>query len=223
MAPSSVRGDLRVGDFLVVVGAGPKPNVPCDDTIEPAFGAAAVWIAEAHAGLVRRAGFTPIDNVSIVLTHLRELISANLDELLSYLGFRQLLERLDPEYRKLLEELVPAQISNSTLHAVMKKLLAERVSVRSLEAILEAIAAVAPHTRKPEQLVEQVRGRLSQQICGDISENGVLKIIRLAARLGRHLPKALRRDPRGEIVEFALDQEASRFLWRCQPGSSGQS
>ena len=48
--------------------------------------------------------------------------------------------------------------------------------------VLEAIAEVAPHVRRAEQLAEHVRMRMAQQICGDLSENGVLKVLRLGNR-----------------------------------------
>ena len=201
-------GEVRVGDLLLVIGNGPRPNVPADDTIEPAFGARAVWISEAHAGTVRRAGFTPIDNVSVILTHLREAITSNLAQLMSYRSLRYLLDRLEPEYRKLLDEIVPAHISNSGLHAVLKLLLSERVSIRSLALVLEAVAEIVPHVRKPEQIVEHVRMRLGQQICGDIAGDGVLRILRLGSRWELAFHQALKRDARGEIVELDLDQRS---------------
>ena len=200
-------GEVRLGEFLVVVGSGPRPSVPADDTIEPAFGAPAVWVSEMHASVVRRAGFTPIDTVSVILTHVREQIHQNLAQLLSYRSLRHLLDRLEPEYRKLLDEVVPAHISNSGLHAVLKLLLAERVSIRSLPQVLEAIAEIAPHARKTEQIAEHVRLKLAQQICGDIAEDGTLRILRLGSRWELSFQQALKRDARGEVIEFDLDQK----------------
>jgi flagellar biosynthesis protein FlhA len=200
--------EMRIGDLLVVTGGGPRPNVPSDDTIEPAFGAAAVWISEVHAGAVRRAGYAPIDNVSVILTHVREVITCNLAQLLSYRGLRNLLDRLEPEYRKLLDEISPAHISYSSLQATFKLLLAERISLRSLHLVLEAVAEVAPHARKPEQIAEHVRMRLAQQICGDIAEDGQLKILRLGGRWEQVFQQSLKRDARGEIMEFDLDHKS---------------
>ncbi len=201
-------GEIRIGDLLVVTGRGGKPNVPADDAIEPAFGMPAVWISETHAGAVRRAGFTPIDNISVVLTHVRETITANLAQLLSYRSLRNLLDRLDPEYRKLLEEIVPAHISYSGVQSVLKVLLAERVSIRSLHLVLEAIAEIAPHVRKTEQIAEHVRMRMGQQICGDLAEDGVLRILRLGSRWELAFQQSLKRDARGEVIEFDLDPKS---------------
>ncbi len=81
---------------------------------------------------------------------------------------RGLLDRLEPEYKRLLDDICPSQISHSGLLAVFKLLLAERVSIRNLNLILEAVAEIAPHIRRPEQIVEHVRVRISPQICGAI-------------------------------------------------------
>ncbi|MBS0242123.1 MAG: flagellar biosynthesis protein FlhA [Proteobacteria bacterium] len=204
---AAATGEIRIGEYLVVVGNGPRPNVPSDDTLEPTFGAAAVWVSEAYVGAVRRSGFAPIDNVSVILTHLRASIVNNLSQLLSYSGFRRLLERIDGEYRKLLDEIVPAHISNSGLHAVFKLLLAERISVRNVPMILEAVAEVAPHVRKPEAICEHVRLCLAHQICGDLSGGDALRILRTGGRWDAAFHNALRRDARGELIEFDLDQK----------------
>ncbi|HEX6610805.1 MAG TPA: flagellar biosynthesis protein FlhA [Hyphomicrobiaceae bacterium] len=197
--------DLRLGDVLVVVGDGPLPDVPADEAREPAFGMKAVWVSEAFASNVKREGFTPIDNMSVMLTHVREVIRNNLSQLLSYKDMRVLLDRLEPEYRRLLDEIIPSQLSYSGLQAVLKLLLAERVSIRNLHLILEAIAEIAPHVRRAEQLAEHVRMRMAQQICGDLSEGGVLKVLRLGNRWDLAFHQSLKRDAKGEIREFDID------------------
>ncbi|WP_420392710.1 flagellar biosynthesis protein FlhA [Acuticoccus sp.] len=197
--------ELRVGDFLVVTAEAPAPQVPHDETRDPAFGMKAVWISEAFAADVKREGFVPIDNLSVVLTHLVEITRNNLAQLLSYKDMRALLDRLDGEYKKLIDEIVPAQISNSGLQAVLKLLLAERVSIRNLHLILEAVAEVAPHARRAEAVAEHVRIRMAAQICGDLSQKGTLHVLRLGNRWDLAFHQGLKRDAKGEVVELALD------------------
>lgn len=197
--------ELRVGDYMVVLGEGPMPKVPGDETRDPAFGMKAVWINEAFAADVTRDGFVPIDNASVVLTHLVEVVRNNLSQLLSYKDMRGLLDRLDPEYKRLLDEIVPSQISNSGLQAVLKLLLAERISIRNLHLILEAVAEVSPHARRAELVAEHVRSRLSAQICGDLASEGALRVLRLGNRWDLAFHQSLKRDAKGEVVELAMD------------------
>lgn len=213
-------GELRIGDVMVITGDGPKPKMPGDETREPAFGMKAMWLSEMYVSNLKREGFTPVDNMSVLLTHLGEIIRNNLAQLLSYKDLRQLIDRLDPEYRRLLDEIVPSHLTYSGLQAVLKLLLAERISIRNLHLILEAVAEVAPHVRRAEQLAEHVRMRLAQQICGDLSDNGVLKVLRLGNRWDLAFHQALKRDSKGDVVEFDIDprqieqfsQEASKVI-----------
>ena len=199
------HGELRLGEVLVLVDKDGKPDVPGDEVIEPAFGMKALWVTEAFTDEVKRQGCKPVDNLSVLLTHLSEVIRANLAQLLSYKDMRALLDRLDPEYKRLVEDLCPSQISYSGLLAILKILLAERVSIRNLHLILEAIAEIAPHVRRSEQVAEHVRTRLAQQICGDLSDNGVLNVLRLGNRWDLAFHQSLKRDAKGEVIEFDAD------------------
>ncbi len=197
--------ELRIGELLVVTGDGRVPRVPGDETREPAFGMKALWVPDVFSATLKSEGFTPVDNLSVLLTHLGETIRNNLAQLLSYKDFRRLLDGLDPEYKRLLDEIVPSSISNSGFHAVLRRLLSERISIRNLNLILEAVAEITPHVGRTDQTAEHVRARLSQQICADFSQDGTLKILRLGQRWETALHQALRRDAKGEVVEFDID------------------
>ena len=164
-----------------------------------------IWVPTAYADEVKRIGMESVDNTSIVLTHLSEVIRNNLPQLLSYKDMRSLLDRLDKEYKRLIDDICPAHISYSGLQAVLKLLLAERVSIRNLHLILEAIAEIAPHVRRSEQVVEHVRIRMGQQICGDLANGGKLAVIRLGNKWDLAFHDALKRDAKGEVVEFDID------------------
>ena len=197
--------EMRPGELLVVVGDGPRPDVPAEEVREPAFGMRALWVVDAYANEVRRSGFEAIDGASVLLTHLSEVIRNNLPQFLSYKDMRALLDRLDPEYKRLLDEICPSQISHSGLQAVLKLLLSERVSIRNLHLILEAVAEITPHARRAEQIAEHVRMRVAQQICGDLAEDGTLHVLRLGANWDLTFHQSLKRDAKGEVIEFDID------------------
>ena len=52
-------------------------------------------------------------------------------------GDADVIDRLDPEYKRLVDDICPSQISFSGLQAVLKLLLAERVSIRNLHLIID--------------------------------------------------------------------------------------
>jgi flagellar biosynthesis protein FlhA len=196
---------MRVGEIMVLLGAREVPAIPGEEVREPAFGMRAYSVPEMFGEDLKREQFTFADNMSVLLTHLSEVIRNNLPQLLSYKDMKALLERQDAEYRKLADEICTSHISYPGLQAVLKLLLAERVSIRNLHLIIEAIAEIAPHVRRTEQIVEHVRIRMAQQICGDLSEGGVLKVLRLGNRWDLAFHQSLKRDAKGEIREFDID------------------
>ncbi len=200
-----VSQELRLGESLIITGDGRKPDLPGIDTREPAFGMKAMWVSDAYTAEAKRQNFQTVDTLSILLTHLSEVIRNNLSQLLSYKDLRALLDRLDPEYKKLIDDMCPGQISYSGLQAVLKLLLAERVSIRNLHLILEAVAEIVPHMRRSEQVVDHVRVRMSQQICGDLADNGILKVLRLGNRWDLAFHQSIKRDAKGDVTEFELD------------------
>jgi flagellar biosynthesis protein FlhA len=211
---------LRVGELMVLLGTGEPPDMPGEEVREPAFGMRAWSVPEMFAEDLRRENFAFADNMSVLLTHLSEVIRNNLPQLLSYKDMKILIERQDAEYRKLADEICSSHLSYPGLQAVLKLLLAERVSIRNLHLIIEAIAEIAPHIRRTEQIVEHVRIRMAQQICGDLTEGGMLKVLRLGNRWDLAFHQSLKRDAKGEIREFDIDprqleefgQEASKAI-----------
>lgn len=212
--------ELRVGELMVLLGGKEAPDIPGDEVKEPAFGMRAYSVQEMFAEDLKREGYAFADNMSVLLTHLSEVIRNNLPQLLSYKDMKALIERQDAEYRKLAEEICTSHITYPGLQAVLKLLLAERISIRNLHLIIEAIAEIAPHIRRTEQIVEHVRIRMAQQICGDLSEGGMLKVLRLGNRWDMAFHQSLKRDAKGEIREFDIDprqleefgQEASKAI-----------
>ncbi len=196
---------MRVGELLVLVGNNRMPDMPGEEVKEPAFGMRAFSVPEMFADDLKRERYAFADNMSVLLTHLSEVIRNNLPQLLSYKDMKALIERLDPEYRKLADEICSSHITYPGLQAVLKLLLAERVSIRNLHLIIEAIAEIAPHIRRTEQIVEHVRIRMAQQICGDLTEGNTLKVLRLGGRWDLAFHQALKRDAKGEIREFDID------------------
>ncbi|WP_274425790.1 flagellar biosynthesis protein FlhA [Chelativorans sp. YIM 93263] len=196
---------LRVGEVMVLLGSKPLPDLPGEEVKEPAFGMRAYSVPEMFTEDLKNAQLPFADNLSVLLTHLSEVIRNNLPQLLSYKDMKALIERLDPEYRKLADEICSSHITYPGLQAVLKLLLAERVSIRNLHLIIEAIAEIAPHIRRTEQIVEHVRIRMAQQICGDLSERGVLKVLRLGNRWDLAFHQSLKRDAKGEVREFDID------------------
>ncbi len=158
------RGRVKPGMMLVINPQGGTVDMPGEQTKEPTFGLPACWIDANLTEEAEAKSYTVVDPESVVTTHLAEIIKDNLPTLLTYSALQRLLQNLDPEYSKLLGDVVPSQISHVGLQRVLQALLGERISIRNLPAILEAVSEAAGWTRNASLIAEHVRSRLGPQI-----------------------------------------------------------
>ena len=129
-----------------------------------------------------------VDPGTVLTTHLTEVLKSHMAELLSYAETKKLLDDLPPEHKKLVEELIPSQISVTGVQRVLQTLLSERVSIRDLPAILEGIAEAVGHTKNALYITEHVRARLARQLChANLSPRRLSAAARAVAQLGAGL------------------------------------
>jgi flagellar biosynthesis protein FlhA len=177
----SGRGELYPGSFLAMDPRGLPIDLPGTHTTEPAFGLPATWVASSLREEASFRGYTVVDPGTVLTTHLTEVLKSHMAELLSYAETKKLLDDLPVEHKKLVEELIPSQISVTGVQRVLQTLLGERISIRDLPAILEGIAEAVGHTKNALYITEHVRSRLARQIChANMSPNGYLPIIALS-------------------------------------------
>jgi flagellar biosynthesis protein FlhA len=177
----SGKGELFPGSFLIMDPKGLPIDLPGTHTTEPAFGLPATWVSGALREEASFRGFTVVDPGTVLTTHLTEVLKSHMAELLSYAETKKLLDDLPPENKKLVEELIPSQISVTGTQRVLQTLLGERVSIRDLPAILEGIAEAVGHTKNALYITEHVRARLARQLChANLSPGGYLPLIALS-------------------------------------------
>jgi flagellar biosynthesis protein FlhA len=177
----SGKGELFPGSFLIMDPKGLPIDLPGTHTTEPAFGLPATWVSGALKEEATFRGFTVVDPGTVLTTHLTEVLKNHMAELLSYAETKKLLDDLPPENKKLVEEIIPSQISVTGVQRVLQTLLSERVSIRDLPAILEGIAEAVGHTKNALYITEHVRARLARQLChANLAPNGYLPLIALS-------------------------------------------
>ena len=191
------RGDLRAGQYLAMDPSGTAEPIPGVETLEPAFGLPARWIAEADKDRAEMLGYTVIDAASVLVTHLTELLKKVAAELLTRDDVKSLVDNLKKAAPAVVEELIPNQLSLGQVQRILASLLKEGVPIRNLQTILEALADASVDTKEPKQLTEHVRTRLSRTICEP------------------HL------DPSGTLYAAFLDPDLERDLAEALSGSEG--
>lgn len=158
-------GEVRPNMYLLLQGAASAPEIPGEDTKEPAFGLPARWVEPGWRDQAELLGYTVVDPVGVIITHLSETVRNFAADLLTRQEVRQLVDQLKTQYPALVEELIPEQVTLGELQRVLKNLLRERVPIRDLVTILESISPLLRTTRDPDQLTEAARQGLARAIC----------------------------------------------------------
>ncbi|BBO56505.1 MULTISPECIES: flagellar biosynthesis protein FlhA [Cobetia] len=186
------RGEAYPGRWLAINPGKVSGKLPGVATTEPAFGLAATWIEPETREQAQVYGYTVVDTPTVITTHLNHLMTRHADQLLGRSEVSKLLEKLGPQDGGLVEEVVPALISQGTLQRILHNLLDEEVSIRDMRTILEALAEHAPHSKDPNDLTAMVRVSLGRAITQYwFGAERVLRVIGLEAQLEQVLMQAL--------------------------------
>jgi flagellar biosynthesis protein FlhA len=135
---------------------------------DPAFGLPAVWIDDDQKELARTSGYTLVDPMTALITHLSEVVRAEAPMLLTRANVVALLEGVRERQSGLIEELVPQIMSVSDVQRIFQNLLSEQVSIRNPDLLCEALVDVGRFTKDSSDLTELVRQRFSHMICNDL-------------------------------------------------------
>ena len=174
------RWELRRGFLLAISPHAAPPDLPGQDTREPAFQAAAKWIKPELQAQAIAAGYAVVDPTSVLATHLGEIVKQNAHELLTRHETKRLIDRINESHPKLVDELVPKLLTLGEVQKVLQQLLREQVSIRDLGSILETLVETALTNKSPIALVEAARHALGRSLIRPLlDENGQLKVVTL--------------------------------------------
>jgi flagellar biosynthesis protein FlhA len=195
------RWELRRDCMLAISSQSSPPPLPGQDTREPAFNAAAKWIAPELQSQAVAAGYVVVDHTSALATHLSEVVKQNAYLLLTRQETKRLIDRMGDSHPKLVEELLPKLMTLGEIQKVLQQLLREQVSIRDLGTILETLVETAAINKNPVILVEAVRQSLGRALVRPLlDERGELKVV---------------------TVDRSIEEECARSL-TPQPATAGQ-
>ena len=187
------RGTLRTESLLAVNPGTVAFPIEGEPTRDPAFDLPAVWIAQEVRRRAEVAGYTVVDAISVLTTHLGEVLRKHAHELLTREDLKKMLDKTRAFAPTVVDELKPDVIRMGALHQVLVQLIAERVSIADLAAILESIVNHAGHIKDPEELIVRVREDLGRTICDRFrDDSGKLRVLILDPRLEVQLREAVR-------------------------------
>ena len=199
-------GRLEPEMFLAMDSGNIQSKVHGIETTEPVYGLPALWVAPANKEQAELNGYTVIDPESVFITHLSETLKKHAYELLTREDVQILIERLRKTQPSLVGEIVGEHVSMTTLHRVLRNLLADSIPIRQLGTILEALAESITKTKNPQILTEMVRKSLNRTITEQYKDdNGKITAITLEPALEHHMSASIQTDAEG--LSLALPSE----------------
>ncbi|MGV7227420.1 MAG: flagellar biosynthesis protein FlhA [Nitrospirales bacterium] len=197
---SVAKGELVPRHLLAINPGHARKGLEGKPGQDPCFGLPAVWIAPTEKERAQMEGYTVVDGPAIIATHLTELIKTNGHELLGRQEAQNLLDNLAKTYPKVVDELIPTQLSLGVVVRILRNLLRERVSIRDLRTILETVADYTTVSKDPDTLTEYARQNLSRTISTQYANaDGFVHVVSLDPMLDRRLTEVIK--PSGGNLE----------------------
>lgn len=199
------RGEILVDYYLALEPSEPSGEIDGIETIEPAYGIPSKWILPENREMAEIYGYTVIDPLSVMVTHLSETVRRHAYELLSRQETVQLVESLKKTAPELVQDSIPGILSYSSLQKILVSLLKENIPIKDLETIVESAADSIPNTSDLNTVTENVRSSLSRTITRKFCRDGQMNVITLDADLERMMVESLVRGDSGVQISLKPD------------------
>jgi flagellar biosynthesis protein FlhA len=166
IADAAVAEGTVYAQMLLAIDSGAtNGKIQGLETREPAFGTRAYWIEANTREQAEMKGFTVVEPVSVLATHLTETVRRYGDEILTRDATKHLINQLKNTSPAVVDELVPGLMKLGDVQQVLQNLLREQVPIRQLAKILETLGDHAGRIKDPLLLTEFVRHKLARTIC----------------------------------------------------------
>ena len=203
------RGELLIDYYLALEPENPEKEIDGIETIEPAYGIPSRWIKPEDRELAEIYGYTVIDPLSVLVTHLSEVVKQHAHELITRQEVIHLVENTRKASPELIEEAFPNIISYSLFQKLLTSLLKEGVSIKDLETIIETVLETASDAGMPvkdvDTLIENIRTALKRTITRMYCEDGSMKVITMDSELERTMVSCLSKGERGYYLALSPD------------------
>ena len=204
------RGEILMDYYLALDPGNLTGEIDGIDTIEPAYGIPSKWITPEKKDMAEIYGYTVIDPLSVVVTHLSETVRRHAHELLSRQEVSQILENVKTYDPSLVSDVVPNAITPSGLQKVLCSLLRGGIPIRDMETILETISNNAAAVRDPDLLTEYVRQALKRTITRKWAEGGRIRVITLDGEVEKTIVNSISKNEHGTYL--SLDPQTTRKI-----------
>ena len=199
------KGELLLDHYLAMNSGTVFEEIAGIETTEPAFGLPALWITEAQREQAELNGYTVVDAVSVLATHLTEVIKTHADEILGRKETQDLVDNLKKSNSSLVDEVIPELMNVGEVQKVLANLLRERISIRDMGTIFEVLADYGRATKDTEILTEYIRHAMARQITQQYAQNNTIPCVTLDSAIENRIAGAVQRTDRGSYVSLDPD------------------
>ncbi|WP_122643822.1 flagellar biosynthesis protein FlhA [Luxibacter massiliensis] len=199
------KGEILVDYYLALEPPNPEKEIDGIDTIEPAYGIPSKWITVDKKEMAEIYGYTVIDPLSVMLTHLSETVKKHAFELLNRQEVVRLVENMKKQSPELVEELVPAMISYGSFQKILTNLLREGIPIKDMETIMETIIDSSMTVKDIDSITENIRIALKRTITRKFCEGGSMKVVTLDADLEKSIITSLTTGEHGMYLALSPD------------------
>ncbi len=199
------RGEILIDYYLALEPPNVEKEIEGIETIEPAYGIPSKWITMDKREMAEIYGYTVIDPLSVMLTHLSETVKKHAHELLNRQEVVRLVENLRKQAPELVEEAIPAVISYGGFQKVLTNLLKEGIPIKDMETIIETIVDSAMTVKDLDTITENIRVALKRTITRKFCEGGTMKVVTLDADLEKSIITSLTNGENGIYLALSPD------------------
>lgn len=197
------KGEILIDYYLALEPPNPAGEIDGIETIEPSYGIPSKWITPENKEMAEIYGYTVIDPLSVMLTHLSETVKKHAYELLTRNEVMQLIENTKKVSPDLIEETFPNVLTYGTFQKILSNLLKEGVPIKDMETILETIVDSSATTRDLDTITENIRIALKRTITRKFCEGGQMKVITLDAEVEKAIIAGLTKGEQGIYISMS--------------------
>ena len=198
-------GEILVDYYLALEPAEPTGEVDGIETIEPAYGIPSKWILPENKEMAEIYGYTVIDPLSVMITHLSETIKQHAYEVINRQEVMHLLENVRKTTPELVDEVFPGIISYGNFQKILVNLVKEGIPVKDMETILETVAHVGATVKDITQITESIRIALKRTITRKFCQGGQMRVLTLDAELEKVIVTSLTKGEQGVYTALSPD------------------
>ncbi|MDA3860676.1 MAG: flagellar biosynthesis protein FlhA [Melioribacteraceae bacterium] len=178
------KGEIHTDRFLAMNSGEAEESLTGIETTDPAFGMQSYWVTKEEKDRADLLGYTIVDGISVLSTHLQETLKTNFDKILSRQSVKQLLENLKKNYPAVINDIDADTLPLGTIEKVLQNLLREFIPIKDLVQILESLIDYSKVTKNIDVLTEYARHSIGDTIASIVKDgNGIIHAMVIGANL----------------------------------------